>query len=390
MIPPVIVPITADEILDAFKTGITNNQTKISEFEQSISKYIGCENCILTYSGRTALYVLLKAYELKKNDEILMPAYMCETVSQLLIDMGFRLNFVDIEKDTYNISIIDLNEKVNKYSRAILAVHMFGNPCDMKGVMEIANDHNLIVIEDAAQLMGAEYDGKKIGTIGDAGFFSFGRGKPITAIEGGAIVTNDDKIAKRSKEIISGFEKQKRKEIIAILFKLLGYSSLKNRIVYQLIHKHARNENLRKDITITNLGFKFSNLQASIGLIQLSKLDEFNRSRIENAKFLREHLRGVGEVSLPLVSTKAKPIYLRFPIRVEMESKRDKLMSNLEKSGIESSVVYPVTLPRVHGVNTDNYVNAEEVVRKMLALPTHPLVRKEDLEKMEDIILQLA
>jgi perosamine synthetase len=390
MIPPVIVPISTDEILNAFKTGITNNQTKISEFEQSISEYIGCENCILTYSGRTALYALLKAYGLKRNDEILMPAYMCETVSQLLIDMGFKLNFVDIEKDTYNISINDLNEKVNKSSRAIIAVHMFGNPCDMKGVMEIAKDHNLIVIEDAAQAMSAEYNGRKVGAIGDSGFFSFGRGKPITAIEGGAIVTNDDKIAKKTKEIISGFEKQKRKEIIAILFKLLGYSSLRNRIVYQLIHKHARNENLRKDINITNLGFKFSNTQASIGLIQLSKLDEFNRSRIENAKFLREHLNGVEGVNLPIVSTDAKPIYLRFPIRVGTESKRDKLMSTLKKSRIESSVVYPNVLPRIHGMKSSNCVNTEEVVRKMVALPTHPLVRKEDLEKMGDTILQLT
>lgn len=319
-----------------------------------------------------------------------MPAYMCETVSQLLIDMGFRLNFVDVGKDTYNISVNDLNEKVNKNSRAIIAVHMFGNPCDLKGITEIANDHNLIVIEDAAQAMGAEYDGAKVGSIGDSGFFSFGRGKPITAMEGGAIVTKDVKIAKKSKEIISGFENQKKKERVAVLFKLLGYSSLRNPIVYQLIHKLVRNENSRKEINIANLGFKLSNTQASIGLIQLSKLDEFNRSRIENAEFLREHLNEVVGVNLSIVSTEAKPIYLRFPIRVDTESKRDMLMSNLKKLGIESSVVYPNVLPRVHGMKSNNCVNTEEVVRKMVALPTHPLVRKEDLEKMVDTILQLA
>jgi len=390
MIPPVIVPITIDEIFNAFKTSITNNQTKITEFEQNISKYIGCKNCILTYSGRTALYVLLKAHGLKKNDEIIMPAYMCETVSQLLVDMGFRLNFVDIEKDTYNISINDLNEKVNKNSRAIIAVHMFGNPCDMKGIIEIANDHNLIVIEDAAQAMGAEYNGRKVGAIGDSGFFSFGRGKPITAMEGGAIVTNDDRIAEKSREIISSFEKQKIKERISIIFKLLGYSSLRNRVIYRLIHKYVRNENIRKDINISNLRFKFSHTQASIGMIQLSKLDEFNRVRVENARFLRGHLKGTEGINLPIVLSNTKPIYLRFPIRVDTESKRDKLMSKLKKLGIESSVVYPVTLPYIYSMNPDKYANAEEVVRKMLALPTHPLVRKEDLEKMVDTILQLA
>ena len=390
MIPPVMVPITTDEILNAFKTYITNNRSKISEFEQNISEYIGCEHGILTYSGRTALYVLLKAYELKKNDEIIMPAYMCETVSQLLIDMGFRLNFVDMENDTYNISIDDLTEKVNKNTKAIIAVHMFGNPCDIKSVMEIANDHNLIVIEDAAQAMGAEYNGRKVGAISDSGFFSFGRGKPITAMGGGAIVTNNDKIAKKAREICNSFKKQKKRERISIFFKLLGYSSIRNRIFYHLIHKHVRKDTLRKDINITNLGFDFMNTQASIGLIQLSKLDEFNRSRMENARFLIEHLKVLDGVNLPIVLPNAKPIYLRFPIRMDAESKRDKLMSNLKKSGIESSVVYPVPLPHVHGINTTNYVNTQEVVRKMLALPTHPLVQKEDLETMVEAVLQVA
>ena len=386
MIPPVIVPVTADEILNAFKTSITNNQTKISEFERKISEYISCENSILTYSGRTALYVLLKAYELKKSDEIIMPAYMCETVSQLLIDMGFRLNFVDIEKDTYNISIGDLIEKVNRNTKAIIAVHMFGNPCDMKSLMEIANDNNLIVIEDAAQAMGAEYHGEKVGCVGDSGFFSFGRGKPITTMEGGAIVTNNNKIAEKSRKIISLFKRQKMNARLSTLLKLLGYSSLRNRVIYRLIYKYARNENLRKDININNLGFKFLDIQASIGLIQLFKLDGFNKLRTENAKILREHLNEIEGIYLPRSLPNTKPIYLRFPIRVDVENKRDKLISNLKKAGIEPSVVYPVALPKFHGMKMDKCVNVETVVKKSIALPTHPCVKKIDLKRMITVI----
>lgn len=390
MIPPIMVPITFNEILSALKTSITNDHAKAPELEHNISKYVGCRNCILTYSGRTALYVLLKVYRLEINDEIIMPAYMCETVSQLLIDMGFRLNFVDVEKDTYNISIDDLVERVNKNTKAIIAVHMFGNPCDMKSIMEIANDHNLIVIEDAAQAMGAQYNGRKVGAIGDSGFLSFGRGKPITTMEGGAIVTDDDRIAKKSIEIISGFKEQKIMAKLTIFIKLSGYLSLRSRLVYRLIYKVIRTEKLRQDINITNLGIEFTNTQASIGLVQLSKLDEFNRLRIDNAKFLREKLSGMEGVNLPIVSSKAKPIYLRFPIRMDDESKRNKLMSNLKKAGIESSVVYPFTLPQFHNMKTDRFLNAEEVVKKSIALPTHPCIKKIDLKRILTVLEKMG
>jgi dTDP-4-amino-4,6-dideoxygalactose transaminase len=386
MIPPIIVPITSKEICSALRTCVTDDTT-VSEFERGISEYIDCKNSILTYSGRTALYVLLKAYGLKKSDEIIMPAYMCETVSQLLIDMGFRINFVDIEKDTYNINIEDLMEKVSKSTKAIIPVHMFGNPCEMKSILEIANDYDLIVIEDAAQAMGAEYHGKKVGVIGDSGFFSFGRGKPITTMDGGAIVTNDDKIAEKSREIISAFKKQKV-VALSMLVKLLGYSSLRNRTIYRLIYKIVRNDNLRGDINISNLGFKFSNIQASIGLVQLSRLDEFNKSRTENAKFLREHLERVKGIKLQRISKNAKPIYLRFPIRVDTKVKRDRVISDLNKSGIESSVVYPVALPQFHGIS-DECKNTEEAVKKTIALPTHPCVEKTDLERIIVVLKEI-
>ena len=180
MIPSVIVPITHEEILNALKGLLHNNNSKIKEFEEEFSSYIGCDHSIATYRGITALYALLKSYGLKRGDEVIMPAYTCETVARLLIDMGLKINFVDVDKETYNISIEDLQSKASRKTRAIIAIHMFGNPCEMKEIMEIAEDCDAVVIEDAAQSIGAEYRGKKIGSIGDAGFFSLGEGKPLT------------------------------------------------------------------------------------------------------------------------------------------------------------------------------------------------------------------
>ena len=386
MIPPVLVPISSKEIMVALKTIIAEDGNEALDFEQKISEYIGCKHSILTYSGRTALYVLLKAYGLDKGDEIIMPAYMCETVSQLLLDIGLKPNYVDIEPDTYNLSINDLNKKVNEKTKAIVAVHLFGIPCDMHSIRKIATKHNLIVIEDAAQAMGAEYYDKRVGTIGDAGFFSFGPGKPITTIGGGTIVTNDDTVAEKSRAIIREFKEQRMLEKSLTFLKLFGYTSIKNRMIYNLIHKRIRNEKSRINININDLQLKFTNIQASMGLIQLSKLDGFNKSRNENAEYLRENLNAIEGIDLPKIPEQTKPTYWRLPVKLSTEVERDELLYNLEKSGIESSVVFPITLPRLYSLKEDEFACAEEAVKKTVALPTHPLVRKQDLRKIVDVI----
>jgi len=125
---------------------------------------------------------------------------MCPTVSDLLIDSGYKLNFVDVEKDTYNMCPGELNEKISRKTKAVIAAHMFGNPCKMKDINEIAHKYGSIVIEDSAQTIGAEYGGRLVGTLGDAGFFSLGRGKPISTMGGGIIAIKDKEIYNKSKK----------------------------------------------------------------------------------------------------------------------------------------------------------------------------------------------
>jgi len=378
MIPPVIVPVTFNEIISAVKDTTINGKDKTKEFEQEISKYINCENCILTYSGRTALYVLLKAYGLKKDDEIIMPAYMCETVSQMLLDMGFKLNFVDVNQNTYNMDIEDLNKRISRNTKVILAVHMFGIPCDMCSIMDIAEDNNAIVIEDAAQAMGAEYHGQKVGTIAESGFFSFGRGKPITAMGGGVIVTNNNDIALKCRAIVSEFEQQPSNLLTFI--QLLAYSSLRNRAIYNLVHKKIRGEEFRVCINLDNIKYRFTAMQASIGMSQLHMLEYFNTKRQHNAEFLKNKLKDIKGISLPDILDHSEPIFLRFPIQVKNTILRDRLMSLLEKHGIETSVVYPVVLPYLYKTNPSEYTGAMEVVKRVIALPTHPLLNCKHLE----------
>jgi dTDP-4-amino-4,6-dideoxygalactose transaminase len=391
MIPSVIVPVTSKEILNAVNFLNTNN--KIAEFEIKFSEYIGCEHAIATYSGTAALYVLLKAYGLKKDDEVIVPAYTCESVPRLIIDMGYTINFVDVDKETYNISIEDLKSKISINTKAILAIHMFGNPCEMKEVMEIAADYNAVVIEDAAQSMGAEYDGKKIGTIGDAGFFSLGEGKPLTTINGGFIVTNDERIAEESRRIIEEFDEFGIRKKFAVVTKLLTYYMLKNPRSYDLIYKMIENRRLtRRDklkvsTGLNHLKFKYTDMQASVGMVQLASLERFNEARERNTAFLMKHLKAMKGIHLPKIVRHGKPIFLRLPIWVEdiTERQRADLIDKLRKSGIDAPVAYPNSLPQFF-LRVNGFPNVEEMVKKTITLPTHPLVKENDLKKIVGVI----
>lgn len=387
MIPPVIVPITSKEITSAIKTIIINDKTKIPEFEQMFAKYVGVKHAILTYSGRTALYVLLKAYGLNKDDEIIMPAYMCKTVTQLILDAGYNLKFVDID-ETFNLDPVDLKEKISKNTKAVLAVHMYGNPCDMHTVRDLCEDYSTIVIEDSAQTIGARYRGSNVGTLGDSAFFSFGRGKPITTMGGGTITTNDDYIARRVREITSSFMPLSKKKHLAILIKLIGYSTIRNSYIYRILHKRVRGDSLRTSINLDNLGYKFTEMQAAVLIEQLSKLNRFNEMRIKNARLLTKNLRNMEKISPPKIIKDAKPFFLRLPIYIKNTTayQIDKLMQKLKKVGIDSSVVYPISLTTYFNRQIGECPNAEYLANKILGLPIHPCVKKGDIEKTTDII----
>lgn len=387
MIPSVMVPVTHKEILEALRIK-ANNRNKIQEFEQKFSEYIGCEHAIATSSGITALYILLKAYGLERGDEVIVPAYTCESVPRVIIDMGLKINFVDIDKGTYNISIEDLHSKMSRNTKAIIAIHMFGNPCEMDEIMDIASNYNSVVIEDSAQCIGAEYKGKKTGTIGDAGFFSLNEGKPITTMGGGFIVTNDRQIAEKSRKIIENFKAFDMLKKIGVVTKLFAYYMLKNPFYYGLVYSmiESRRNNRRNRLKVANnlKFFKYTDMQASIGLIQLSNLENFNIARMKNAKFLIDHLSIEG-IHLPKIVKHSKPIFLRFPIWFEniIEEQRDSLIRELRISGIDVSVAYPNSLPKFF-LDLNGFPNTEEIIKKTITLPTHPYIRKIDLNKITE------
>lgn len=364
----------------------------MKKFERSFRELVDRRYVILTSSGTSALYTLFKAYGLRRGDEVAVPAYVCEKVVRLILDMGYRVKFVDVEKYSYNLSVEDLSDKIGKDTKAVVAVHMFGNPCRMKEILEISHDHNAVVIEDSAQCICAEYHGRKVGSLGDSAFFSFGKGKPITTITGGALTTNDERLAKRAEDMVKHFRKN---NVYKILLELILYYFIKNRWLYGVIYGKVRKrreerwKELRRSINIKILEKKFTEVQASVGIIQLRKLKYFNDIRYRNSTFLIERLKDLESIKIPTILPNCKPIFLRLPIYIENKNLKQQLLDALIKSGIDASPAYPNYLPDFFQIN-HKCPNAKDLVRGTITLPVHPYVNCNDIIKIANIMRRFA
>jgi len=398
MIPISQAPIYTQEILKATSAYIKtsaysgNNSSAYETFRDEISNYLNCKYVNLTCSGFSGLYTLLKAYDLKKDDEVIVPAYTCRDVLRLVITMGLKLKLVDIEPYTYNMDPESLNKEISNKTKVVIATHMFGYPCTIDEITEISRDHGARVIEDACQAMGAEYEGKKVGTYGDSGLFSLNMGKPITTIHGGIVCTDDRELSNRLSAINGAFKKYGVKHQIKTFGYMVGYSLCNVNAFYSLMYSLMGNKNLGEtnSISYSELGdlmYKYTEFQASLGVKQLSKLDAYNNARIKNASYLMENLDREG-LFFPEVSEQLKPTYSRFPVYFENISreKRDKLINSFISSGIEVTPYLPDSLPNLYNEKSSDFPIAEQMTNKTLTVPTHPNMNRKDLDKIVEIL----
>jgi len=188
-----------DDVLLAFKLLFSPWAWKKGDsslcLEKIFSEWIGVNHCFTFESGRTGLYAILKSLNLSSDDEVLLQAYTCVAVVEPILWNNVKPVFVDIDSESLNTSGIDLEKKITSKSKVLIIQHTFGNPADLDELLKIAKKYNLFVIEDCAHAMGAEHKGKKVGTYGDASFFSFGRDKVISSVFGGIVMTNNETIA---------------------------------------------------------------------------------------------------------------------------------------------------------------------------------------------------
>ncbi|MFZ2410165.1 MAG: DegT/DnrJ/EryC1/StrS family aminotransferase, partial [Candidatus Methanoperedens sp.] len=180
---------------EVLRSGWLSMGPKVGEFEEKFAGYIGTKHAIAVNSGTSGLHLCVRALGIKKGDEVITTPFSFVASSNCILFEGGKPVFVDIDPDTLNIDVQRIEDAITKDTKAILPVHVFGQPCEMDAIMEIAEEHNLAVIEDACEAIGAEYNGRKAGTFGDASVFAFYPNKQMTTGEGAMIVTDDDELA---------------------------------------------------------------------------------------------------------------------------------------------------------------------------------------------------
>jgi len=370
----IAVPLLGEEekraVLETIDSGQLAQGKRVQAFEDAFAQVCGVRHAIATSSGTTALHTAILAHGIGPGDEVITTPFTFIASANAALFAGARPVFVDIDEHTYNIDSCRIEAAISPRTKAILPVHLFGNPCDMEAIMDIAAKHGLAVIEDACQAHGASVGARKVGSFG-TGCFSFYPTKNITTAEGGIITTDDDELADRAR----------------------------------LIRSHGQRERYYHEMIGYN--FRMTEIQAAIGLAQLSKLERFNEARRAHAQYLTERLQGVVP---PRETPGCRHVYHQYTVRVPSTAfrpgsvaeeaalgprsiaegaggtgaERDALANHLRERGIGTMIYYPVPVHKQAAYQRLGYQDhlpvAEQASREVLSLPVHPALTQEQLD----------
>lgn len=285
-------------VKEAVKSGwISSKGPFIKEFEQGLARYVGTKYAVSTSSGTTALHLAIASLGIGKGDEVIIPTFTMIATANAVTYTGAKPVLIDSEQETWNIDPLKIEEKITRRTKAIIVVHIYGHPCNMDPVLEVARRHQLYVVEDAAEAHGAEYKGKKVGSIGDISCFSFYANKIITTGEGGMLLTSNNEIAQKAALLKDqAYEKERR-----FLHREIGFN------------------------------YRLTNLQAALGVAQLEKIDDFAEARRRNARIYNSLLEDLECVELPPEADWAKNVYWMYSILLKRQAPltRDQLASRL-------------------------------------------------------------
>jgi len=318
---------------------------ELEKFEKEFSNYIGAKYGVGVNSGSDALYLAIKTLGIGEGDEVITVSHTFISTVDAIVRNGAKPVFVDIDPETYTIDVTQIEKKITERTKAIIPVHLYGHPADMDPITEIANDYDIKIIEDACQAHGAEYKGKKVGSIGDVGCFSFYPVKNLGAYgDGGMIVTNNEELADK-------------------LRMLRNYGSPK---------KYYND--------FVGVNSRLDEIQAAILRVKLKYLDNWNEKRKKIAKLYNELLEN-SDIIIPVEKKWAEHVYHLYVIR---HKERDKLQQHLLKNGIQTQIYYPIPVHKQKAYLDLGYSTSlpitEKICNEILSLPIHPWIRKEEVE----------
>ncbi len=337
---------------------------EIEKFEKKISGYIGTKYAVSFNSGTSALHAALLAHGIKKEDEVIVPSFTFIATANAPLFVGAKPVFADIEEKTFGLDPEDVKEKITKKTKAIIPIHYGGCPCKIRELKEIAEDHNLILMEDAAESFGAKIGKKMVGTFGDSSMLSFCANKIITTGEGGCIVTDSKDIYKKLKLFRSHGRLETQN-----YFSSTGYM----------------------DYVTLGYNFRMSNITAALGIAQIKKVDKIIKIRREKADYMAKKLSKIKEVILPEPPKNGSSVYQMYTIRVKKGKRtRDDLMKYLAKEGIMTKVYFePVHLTHFYRKKLGYKCKlpvAERLSKQVLTLPMYPALTKNEINYITDKI----
>lgn len=318
---------------------------EVKKFEEEFASYLNIKHVITCGSGTDALFLSIKALGIGEGDEVILPAFTFIATVLAVSNNSAKPVLVDIDPLTHSIDVGKIEAVITPNTKAIIPVHLYGNPADMDKILSIAKKHKLLVIEDAAQAHGATYRGKKAGTMGDLGCFSFYPSKNLGAYgDGGAITTNNDKLAEKLR-LLKNYGQPKK-----YFSKIKGFNS------------------------------RLDSIQAAILRVKLKKLDENNKERRKNALLYKELLKNI-DIKIPLETSDSKSVYHIFPVLV---NKRDLLIKELRKKGVNTLIHYPIPIHLQEsyvelGYRKGDFSVSERVARTTLSLPMYSKLTEKEI-----------
>jgi perosamine synthetase len=335
---PFLVGKESDYVKDCIaSTWISSKGSYLERFETAFAKYIEVDYATTVSNGTVAIHLALESAGIGIGDEVIVPTLTYVACANAIINAGAKPVFVDSDQATWQIDLKDVERKITKKTKAVMAVHLYGLPCDMDALVSLCNHHNLILIEDCAEAFGTKYDGRHVGSFGKVATFSFFGNKTITTGEGGMVVSNDEEIIRRAKSMKSQSVSSTRE----YWHDAMGYN------------------------------YRMTNICAAIGLAQLENADQILSRKKEIAN---SYIAGLSDLRVTFQEEKSKTqhSYWMNAVLLSSDLSRDLVRASMLKAGIETRpVFYPVNkMPHMN--NNEFFLNAEKISSAGINLPSHP------------------